>query len=129
MINEDRVAVSRFLTTFPASYRPDNCYSLDKDSQPINTGKQRSSAISSVSDLLELRYLKFINRIGLGGELSHKDSMGNIETMVRGDIQMTSGGTGIRHSEFNDHKSQGTHFLQIWSLPFERGLTPKYYTR
>lgn len=39
----------------------------------------------------------------LSGELSHKDSMGNVETMKRGDVQMTSGGTGIKHSEYNDH--------------------------
>jgi redox-sensitive bicupin YhaK (pirin superfamily) len=38
----------------------------------------------------------------ISGQLSHKDSMGNIETMKRGDVQMTSGGTGISHSEFND---------------------------
>lgn len=40
----------------------------------------------------------------VSGQLSHKDSMGNIETMKRGDVQMTSGGTGISHSEFNDGK-------------------------
>lgn len=37
----------------------------------------------------------------VSGELHHKDSMGNVETMKRGDIQMTSAGTGIRHSEYN----------------------------
>jgi redox-sensitive bicupin YhaK (pirin superfamily) len=31
--------------------------------------------------------------------------MGNVETMKRGDVQMTSGGTGISHSEYNDHSS------------------------
>ncbi|KAK8843516.1 hypothetical protein IAR55_007176 [Kwoniella newhampshirensis] len=65
----------------------------------------------------------------ISGELSHKDSMGNVETMVRGDIQMTSGGRGIAHSEYNDHESKQTHFLQIWALPSQRGLTPGYYTR
>jgi redox-sensitive bicupin YhaK (pirin superfamily) len=40
----------------------------------------------------------------VSGELSHKDSMGNVETMKRGDVQMTSGGTGISHSEFNANK-------------------------
>lgn len=40
----------------------------------------------------------------LDGELSHRDSMGNVETMKRGDVQMTSGGTGIAHSEFNQDK-------------------------
>jgi redox-sensitive bicupin YhaK (pirin superfamily) len=39
----------------------------------------------------------------ISGELAHKDNMGNVETMRRGDIQMTSGGTGIAHSEYNDH--------------------------
>ena len=65
----------------------------------------------------------------VSGQLSHKDSMGNIETMKRGDVQMTSGGTGISHSEFNDGSSEQVHFIQIWALPSQRGLTPKYYTR
>ncbi|WVQ81587.1 hypothetical protein IAT38_003711 [Cryptococcus sp. DSM 104549] len=65
----------------------------------------------------------------ISGELSHKDTMGNVETMKRGDIQMTSGGRGIAHSEYNDHATQQAHFLQIWALPNERGLTPGYYTR
>ncbi|OCF54395.1 pirin [Kwoniella mangroviensis CBS 10435] len=65
----------------------------------------------------------------ISGQLSHKDTMGNVETMVRGDIQMTSGGTGIAHSEYNDHPSEGVHFLQIWALPNRRGLKPKYFTR
>ncbi|WVQ72138.1 hypothetical protein IAR50_001683 [Cryptococcus sp. DSM 104548] len=65
----------------------------------------------------------------ISGQLSHKDSMGNVETMSRGDIQMTSGGTGIAHSEFNAHPTIPTHFLQIWALPSQRGLKPQYYTR
>ncbi|KAJ9108589.1 hypothetical protein QFC19_002305 [Naganishia cerealis] len=63
------------------------------------------------------------------GELTHRDSLSNVEILKRGDIQMTSTGTGIRHSEYNDNKSQDVHFLQIWSLPYERGLKPSYYTR
>ncbi|WWC64266.1 uncharacterized protein I303_106876 [Kwoniella dejecticola CBS 10117] len=65
----------------------------------------------------------------ISGELSHKDTMGNVETMKRGDIQMTSGGTGIAHSEYNDHPTNPVHFLQIWALPNKRGLEPKYLTR
>ncbi|WVR09257.1 hypothetical protein IAU60_006322 [Kwoniella sp. DSM 27419] len=65
----------------------------------------------------------------ISGELAHRDSMGNVETMVRGDIQMTSGGTGISHSEYNAHKSKDVHFLQIWAMPNQRRLTPTYYTR
>ena len=54
--------------------------------------------------------------------------MGNVEVMKRGDLQMTSAGTGIRHSE-HTHGSKQVHFLQIWSMPSTRGLTPQYFTR
>ncbi|KAI0358265.1 pirin domain-containing protein [Trametes cingulata] len=64
----------------------------------------------------------------VSGELEHRDSMGNLEIMKRGDLQMTSAGTGIRHSE-HCHGSKQVHFLQIWSLPSTRGLTPQYFTR
>ena len=41
---------------------------------------------------------------------------------------MTSAGTGIRHSEYQ-HGDKQVHFLQIWSVPSTKGLTPKYFTR
>ncbi|EPQ56554.1 RmlC-like cupin [Gloeophyllum trabeum ATCC 11539] len=62
------------------------------------------------------------------GELAHHDSMGNKEVLKRGDVQMTSAGTGIRHSE-HAHGPKQVHFLQIWALPYQRGLQPKYYNR
>lgn len=44
-----------------------------------------------------------------------KDSMGNIETLKRGDLQMTSAGTGISHSEYNrnDEHVRTTLYLRI----------------
>jgi len=54
--------------------------------------------------------------------------MGNTEVLERGDIQMTSAGTGIRHSE-KCHGPKQVHFLQIWATPNESNLPPKYYTR
>ena len=54
--------------------------------------------------------------------------MGNVEVMKRGDLQMTSAGTGIRHSE-HPHGPTPVHFLQIWSTPATRGLSPQYFTR
>lgn len=57
-----------------------------------------------------------------------QDSMGNREILKRGDLQMTSAGTGIRHSE-KCYGPQQVHFLQIWSVPAKHGLTPTYYTR
>jgi redox-sensitive bicupin YhaK (pirin superfamily) len=42
----------------------------------------------------------------VSGELEHKDSMGNLETLTRGEVQFTSAGTGIRHSEYNRNKTE-----------------------
>ena len=63
----------------------------------------------------------------LDGALEHRDSMGNVEILKRGDVQFTSAGTGIRHSEKNGGKGE-VHFLQIWYTPDVSGLTPRYYT-
>lgn len=75
----------------------------------------------------------------LSGELTHRDSMlrkgaeggqsDRFYRMKRGDVQFTTGGTGIAHSEFNEHRSETVHFLQIWALPWKRGLAPRYHTR
>jgi redox-sensitive bicupin YhaK (pirin superfamily) len=65
----------------------------------------------------------------LSGTLKHHDSMNNKELLNRGDIQFTSAGSGIRHSEFNGRKDADVRFLQIWALPNARGLTPNYQTK
>ncbi|CAD6888330.1 unnamed protein product [Tilletia controversa] len=64
----------------------------------------------------------------VGGELTHDDSLGNREVLKRGDVQFTSAGTGIRHSEHNNHPSTPVHFLQIWYTPDKKNLQPRYWT-
>lgn len=74
----------------------------------------------------------------LSGELTHRDSMvskGNASAskdqfyrMKRGDVQFTTGGKGIAHSEENEHAKDWVHFLQIWALPWKKGLPPTYHT-
>ncbi len=64
--------------------------------------------------------------IPLKGELSHKDSMGTAEVIHSGEVQIMSAGTGIRHSEFNHSESEPVNFLQIWILPKEIGIKPRY---
>ncbi|CAF3407028.1 unnamed protein product [Rotaria socialis] len=63
------------------------------------------------------------------GELQHKDSMGNKEIIHRGEVQFTSAGTGIQHSEYNVNKSLWVHFIQIWVKPNQSKLKPSYTTK
>lgn len=60
------------------------------------------------------------------GEITHKDSMGNEETLRRGEVQYLSAGDGIYHSEYNQNRSKDLRLLQIWIVPPKNGL-PKIY--
>lgn len=62
----------------------------------------------------------------VNGEITHKDSMGNSETLKRGEVQYLSAGAGIYHSEHNLHKSDDLRLLQIWIIPPKQGL-PRLY--
>lgn len=62
----------------------------------------------------------------LEGSLRHRDSTGASSTLVVGDIQRMTAGTGITHSEFNASQTEPAHFLQIWIRPAQKGLTPSY---
>ena len=64
--------------------------------------------------------------IPLEGDLEHKDSMGNVATIKQGDIQVMSAGTGIQHSEYNKNENKEVKFLQIWMIPNQQNLTPRY---
>jgi len=64
--------------------------------------------------------------IPLEGDLEHKDSMGNISVIKHGDVQVMSAGTGITHSEYNKNKDIPVKFLQIWVLPSQRNVKPRY---
>lgn len=62
----------------------------------------------------------------IDGEITHKDSIGNKETLKRGEIQYLSAGNGITHSEHNLHESKDLHLLQIWIIPPKNGLQRLY---
>jgi hypothetical protein len=61
----------------------------------------------------------------ISGELSHRDSMGNGETIRPHEVQRMTAGTGVLHSEYSSPTDE-THLLQIWILPEAKNLEPGY---
>ena len=64
----------------------------------------------------------------IDGELSHRDSMGNGETIRPHEVQRMTAGTGVLHSEYSS-RTDKTHLLQIWILPEKQNLQPGYEQR
>ena len=69
------------------------------------------------------------------GSLVHQDSTGHAGVIYPGLAQRMSAGTGILHSEKNDawrldpaqeEHQEPVHFVQMWVLPDEPGVTPGY---
>lgn len=64
--------------------------------------------------------------IPLEGDLEHIDSMGNSTVIKEGDVQAMSAGTGVTHSEKNKNSDKEVKFLQIWVIPNQKNVKPKY---
>lgn len=64
--------------------------------------------------------------IPLSGDLEHNDTTGRHEIIKEGDVQIMSAGSGIAHSEKNANHNKEVKFLQIWLMPKERNITPRY---
>ncbi|HUR73398.1 MAG TPA: pirin family protein [Sporichthya sp.] len=69
----------------------------------------------------------------LNGSLVHQDSTGHSGVIYPGLAQRMSAGSGILHSEKNDSWRLGgdkhedpVHFVQMWVVPDENGITPGY---
>ncbi|MCI4061261.1 pirin family protein [Micromonospora sp. R77] len=69
----------------------------------------------------------------LRGSLVHQDSTGHSGVIYPGLAQRMSAGTGILHSEKNDayrlepdRPHDEVHFVQMWVVPDESGITPGY---
>jgi redox-sensitive bicupin YhaK (pirin superfamily) len=70
----------------------------------------------------------------LRGSLVHQDSAGHSGVIYPGLAQRMSAGTGILHSEKNDswrlrggaEHADPVHFVQMWVVPDESGITPGY---
>ncbi|MGW2665394.1 pirin family protein [Nocardia tengchongensis] len=70
----------------------------------------------------------------LSGSLVHQDSLGHSGVIYPGLAQRMSAGSGILHSEKNDswrlsnapEHQEPVHFVQMWVVPDDSGLTPGY---
>jgi quercetin 2,3-dioxygenase len=62
----------------------------------------------------------------LRGELTHRDSTGNRGIIYPGLAQRMSAGSGILHSEKDESATEPVHFVQMWVIPDEIGITPSY---
>lgn len=65
--------------------------------------------------------------IPLSGVLKHKDSMYNEwQQVVPGEVQVMSAGTGVQHSEINGSSKDYLSLFQIWIMPNEQNVIPRY---
>ena len=64
--------------------------------------------------------------IMLEGALEHRDSMGNVQVINPGEVQVMSAGTGIFHAEYNHSETDDAGLFQIWIFPRKKGLKPRY---
>ncbi|MDL2320620.1 pirin family protein [Alistipes sp. OttesenSCG-928-B03] len=64
--------------------------------------------------------------IPLEGELEHRDSLGNVSVIRKGEVQVMSAGTGLTHSEFNKNSDRPVKWLQIWIFPDRDDHEPRY---
>jgi redox-sensitive bicupin YhaK (pirin superfamily) len=64
--------------------------------------------------------------IPLCGALKHRDNLGHVSVINPGDIQVLSTGSGIIHSVYNADNEKPVSFFQIWVLPKEKNIAPKY---
>jgi quercetin 2,3-dioxygenase len=132
---------------FPNYYSPDYAHL-----GPISTLNEDIVAPKSGFPMHSHRDAEIFSYI-LSGELTHRDSTvkkgsekekklaeeveggegdGKLFYRIRpGDVQFSSAGSGVRHSENNEWEGEGEEcrFLQIWVLPWRAGLRPVYHTK
>jgi redox-sensitive bicupin YhaK (pirin superfamily) len=64
----------------------------------------------------------------LKGKMNHKDNMGYSTLIGEGGVQIMSAGSGLKHEEYNVGEEE-VNFLQIWILPKQDNIMPRYQLR
>lgn len=109
--------------SFDAYYDP--VYMGFSDLRVINDDRVEANAGFPMHTHQNMEILTFV----LEGTLEHRDSIGTQAQIRTGDVQLMSAGTGVKHSEYNPSATEPVHFLQVWILPENIGLPPRYEQR
>ncbi len=64
-----------------------------------------------------------------GGEFLHEDEHGKGDVLRKGDVQHTTVGRGMWHSEINNRPDEPMRFIQMWIIPRKRGLEPALHIK
>ncbi len=65
--------------------------------------------------------------IPLSGILKHRDNIHqDWQQIIPGEVQVMSAGTGVEHSEINGSEEESLSLFQIWILPNEQNVEPRY---
>ena len=63
----------------------------------------------------------------LKGVLKHRDNMHDKwQSVLPGEVQVMSAGTGVQHSEINGSTDEHLSLFQIWVMPNKQGVQPRY---
>ena len=111
---------SRHSFSFGGHYDPDNTYHgllLVNNDDRVEPG--------TGFDTHPHRDMEIVTWV-LEGELTHQDSTGKRGVIYPGLAQRMSAGSGILHSEKNDSFTEPVHFVQMWVIPDETGISPSY---
>lgn len=111
--------MSRFHFSFAEYYSPDNINF--EVLRVINDDLVKSNQGFETHPHRDMEIISYV----VDGELTHGDSMGNKNTLGRGEVQYMSAGTGVYHSEHNMGEDT-LRFLQIWIYPDKNGYKPNY---
>ncbi|WP_417237566.1 pirin family protein [Bizionia sp.] len=65
--------------------------------------------------------------IPLSGVLKHRDNMKeDWQSVLPGEVQVMSAGTGVHHSEINGSNDEHLSLFQIWVIPNKQNVEPRY---
>ncbi|MDO7907829.1 pirin family protein [Paenibacillus sp. JX-17] len=86
----------------------------------MNPGEEQEEQLHHDLELVSYVY---------SGRLQHYDSLGHVQILEPGSVQVLTAGSGIRHREYNASQQEDVRYIQMWFLPRTRDTEPAYNYR